>query len=704
MGALRRRALGLCASLLCTGLLAATSSGPASADSLVTEPESGSVGYTPIEELSYEVFIEQGQGYNADVRLRVTLHNSSAELQDAVLSLGLPATSELLGMRVARGGEWFDAVVTDISPVPDPRSPAMVYVRRIPPATSGDIPGAEIVAFGMESGATIQVELKMEVKPTLRGERWHLDVPHRGMISPVMAADRRVLVKGLKKGEHFYVDGISNDSSPVMMTRPEDTVTVSWPAHVRAGALLGGLYEVTEDTFGKGGTFRLSLRLGQSQAARPDHLVVLVDRSRSTGQQLQKDTRAALEKVLDALPASATFEAIGFSRDANVILNRKKAPGVRNAQARRELGVALGRVANDQGTNINAALQLAAERLRERRAKRPMVMVITDGMLPVGANPRTIAADFRKALGTRRAPEILFVVDDPMLARTGLPSDHPVATAAAALGARISLESLAHVATGRPLDLLSAPKVLGDLSIGLPRRAVLHDDVPKGLVAGNFLVLEGRYEGRAPSKVSIRGKLGKQGISTTLKAVRTAEAPEALVATTGSQEHLAAAVAEGFAVPKWYTRRMLREARQQITQAGRAGYEVSGQLDAGIFRRYLRQRVLPRTRVCYNRALGRNQTQSGRIMFDIEVGKGEVILAQLAELKLGDPTDAAFVDCLTEAAWALDIPAGHLDDRVYRIRYPVAFSAPEGGKPPSTSEGPDPIFEMLMERADVLAK
>jgi hypothetical protein len=675
----------------------------AQADSLTTEPAQGNAGYIPVEELSYEIIIQQGTGYTADVRLRVALHNSSSEFQDAVVSFGLPHGAELMGMRVARGGEWSQAEITDISPVPDPRGPGMVFARRISPATSGDIPGAEVAAFGIESGATIQVELQMEVNPTLRGERWHLDLPHRGLISPVMAADRRVIVKGLKKGEDFYVDGISNDGSPVMLSQPTDSVSVSWPAHARAGALLGGLYEVTEDTFGKGGTFRLSLRLGQSTAAKPDHLIVMVDRSRSAGKQLQRDTYDMLEKVFDSLPSGTTFEAIGFARDAHLMLNRKSAK-VRSNEARRELKVALRRGQLDQGTNIEAGLELAAQRLRLRRAKRPMVMIVTDGMLPVSANPDVIASNFRKTLGTRRAPEVLFVVDDPLLERSGLPSDHPVATSAAALGARISLEKLSHVATEQKLELLSAPKVLGDLAISLPRRAILHDDVPEGLVAGNFLVLEGRYEGRAPASVSIRGKLGKQTISTKLKAHRTGEIPAALVAATHGPERLPSAIAEGFALPTWYTRRMLREARTQITQAGRAGHEVAGQLDASIFRRYLRQRVLPRSRVCFNRALSRNQTQSGRAMLDIEVGKGEVIVARVAELKLSDSSDPAFAGCLEDAAWALDIPAGHLDDRIYRIRYPISFVAPEGGRPPSTAEGKDPIFEMLMERADVLAQ
>lgn len=674
------------------------------ADSLATNPADTSAGYIPVEELSYEVLIKQGAGYRAEVRLRVALHNTSADLQDAVLSLGLPRGAELTALNVARGGEWSAGIVTDVSPVADERGVGGVFVRNVPPATSGDVPAAEVVAFGIESGATVQVEVVLEVNPTLRGERWHLDLPHRGFVSPAMAGERRVVVQDLGADEEFWVDGISNDGAKFMGSSPNDTVTVSWPASVRGGRLLGGLYEVTDDTFGKGGTFRLVLRLGQSRAAKPDHVVVLVDRSRSGGNQLQKDTFTMLDAVLDKLPASTTYEVVAFARDAHSLIGTQR-PRVGDEGARRELEFALGRRNLEQGTNLAAGLQLAAERLADdKRSRRPMVMIVTDGMLPLSADPVKIASEFRDALGKRRAPEVLFVVDDPLLARTGLPAEHPVATAAAALGARISLETLRHVAARDRLDLLSAPKVLGDLSVSLPRRAVLHDDVPSGLVAGNFVVLEGKYEGRAPASVKIRGKLGKQPITTKLSAQRTPAAPDALVASTEGPERLAAAAEEGFALPKWYTRRMAREARTQITQAGRSGHEVAGQLDDRIFRRYLRLRVLPRTRVCFNRALARNQTQAGRVLFDIEVGKGEVMAARVAQAELVEASDPAFIDCLTEAAWALDIPAGHLDDRVYRIRYPISFAAPEGAMPPSTTEGTDPIFELLMERADVLAK
>jgi hypothetical protein len=49
--------------------------------------------------------------------------------------------------------------------------------------------------------------------------------------------------------------------------------------------------------------------------------------------------------------------------------------------------------------------------------------------------------------------------------------------------------------------------------------------------------------------------------------------------------------------------------------------------------------------------------------------------------------DPAFERCLLEAAWMLDIPAGKLDDQIYRVRYPLVFNPPRTGRP-SLSEDP----------------
>ena len=157
------------------------------------------------------------------------------------------------------------------------------------------------------------------------------------------------------------------------------------------------------------------------------------------------------------------------------------------------------------------------------------------------------------------------------------------------------------------------------------------------------------------------------------------------------------------ALPRWFSRRMQREALRNLRHSRSGGIESVGHLDASIFRYYLHYHVLPRSRACYNEALTRNQTQGGRVFLNFEVGKGEIMWVA-AETKALQSDDPKFVSCLENAGWSLRIPAGKLDDQVYRLRYPLNFRPPKGGIAPSIDEGPDPRFERLLDWADTLSR
>ena len=681
--------------------LALLGAAPAAADSLVVDPALNSErGYTPIEELSYEVIVEGMVGFRADLRLRVALHNASSRPQDVVQSLALPHGAELHGLRVARGGTWSKGKPTDLADEPGRRDPGVVMARAIAPAEAGDLPGAELVAFSLDPGSTTQVELQLLVPPRMRGDRWEIELPERGESPLGLVRDRRVVV-GSAAAPRFWVDGAANDGAPFLLSRAGDRVVVAWPAalpRAAAGARLAAHLEAEPAPGGRAGTFRLYLRLGASEPARPDHVVALIDRSRSTAPHMHREALAALAALFDALPPATTFDALTFARRPRALLPAGPAPSVRDPEARRQLAIDLDAGAREQGTDLAAALALAGERLRERGARRPLVVVITDGMLPAAIAPAEAAAALQRGLGGLRAaaPEVLFVVDEPLLARQGLGPDHPVAAMAAGLGARISLETLAQRGQAADaLELLAAPRVLSDLRVELPRGAELRTPPPAGLVAGGLVVLEGEYQGAQPPRLRVRGRLGARPLQVTPAVDRLPTPPLALVAAVGPAGPDAAAE-EGYSAPPWLTRHHQRLARLGIMWAGRGGAPDRGHLDERIFRRYLGTRVFPRARACYNQALPRDQTLGGRVHFEIEVGKGEVMAARIAgkELSRDDP---AFEACLLEAAWALDIPAGQLDGRTYRIRYPLVFNPPAGGRAPIEEDplGPGTV-ELLL--------
>jgi hypothetical protein len=676
-------------------LAAAGLGSPAHADRLAAEQHDDEGGYVAVEELSYEAIVEASSGYATTLRLRVALHNASLSPRDAVHAISLPFASQVIDANVARNARWSKSKPTKVTRGSGRRDPGSVWVRQIDPESAGDIPGAEIVVFGLDPGATIQVEVVARVYPRLHGGHWELDLPARGRDRLALAHERRVLVTGLAAGEDFAVDEQPSGSSPFILTRPEDLITVTWPAHIKNAATLDGRYEVTPGPPGfDDGQFRVYLRLGPTAAPKPDHVIVLVDHSRSTQTRMKQETVNVLHGLFDALPQSTTFEAWGFARHVVPLVggDGPTPPTVTDAQARERLATALDQTTRHQGTDLGVALQRAAQ--RAGNGKRPLVIVMTDGMLPPSLGPAAIAASFEAGLRDHgRRPEVLFVVDDPMLMRSGLAPEHPVAQVAAALGARISLRSLGELGQGTGLELLASPRVLGDLSLSLPDNMTLETPIPTGLVAGSFVLLQGRYEGTPAKRIEIDGRFGNAKVERKLLADTQARAPEALVAVTAGD--LDEAVAEGFVMPPWYGPEAQRLAARGITQAGRAGRERKGYLDRKIFRHYLTTRVLPRARVCYNSALTRNPHQAGRVVLQMEIGKGEVMLARTEEAEL-EADDAKLVDCMTEAAWALDIPAGKLDDQMYRIRYPLRLLPPEEGVPARVERISDELLQILL--------
>jgi len=681
------------------GLLSVCLSPTASADTLRAEQHEGERGYVAVEELSFETIVEARTGYSATLRIRTALHNSSLSSRDVVHALALPFASQIEGVRVMKDGAWTDGAGTSVAPERSRRAPGSVFVRRIDPAKRHDIPGAELVAYGLAADETLQVELQVRVFPRLRGDAWELDLPARGVGSLALAPERRVLVRGLRSGETFSVDEEDSAGRPFVLSRAEDTVTVSWPSHLQSSEALEVNAEAEPGPAGfDDGTLRLYLRLGADAAAAPKHVIFLVDHSKSTAGALDRDVVDMANGLLDALPSSTTYDAIAFNRTVTPLFaERGSFPRAGSRTDRTALAQALAGHARDQGTDLENALGEAARRAKEGRG-RTLIVVATDGMFPSSISATDIASAFEVALGGRKdRPEVVFVIDEPMLQRSGLPIDHPAAQVAAALGARISLESIAQLGGGHAKGLLSTPRVLGNLALQLPKGVELDDPVPEGLVAGSFVMLRGHYVGQPPKSLRVSGTFGPRQVSRRVRPTTTTTPPQAFAATTRSP--LDEAVREGYAAPPWYLARWDREARAGIAQSGRFGRtRKRGHLDQTLFRHYLTTRVLPRARACYNDALTREPEIAGRVVLEIEVGKGEVMMAHVAETAL-DHKDAKLGPCLTEAAWRLDAPAGVRDRQIYRLRYPLRLVPPPEGKVAGEVTAlSDEVMELLLSQ------
>ena len=58
-------------------LLSLLTSSVARADVLQTELEESDTGFIPVQELSYEAILHRHNGYDAELRIRIALHNNS---------------------------------------------------------------------------------------------------------------------------------------------------------------------------------------------------------------------------------------------------------------------------------------------------------------------------------------------------------------------------------------------------------------------------------------------------------------------------------------------------------------------------------------------------------------------------------------------------------------------------------------------------
>lgn len=684
---------------LTLGLWALFAAPQAQADKLRAEQREGERGYVAIEELSFEAIVEASDGYSATLKLRTALHNSSLSPRDVVHAIGLPFASTIEGVKVMKDGAWQDGAGTTVASERSRRAPGSVFVRRLTPRNRADNPGAELVAYSLEPDETLQVEISVRVHPRLRGETWELDLPARGVGSLSLASERRVLMRGLKPGETFGVDEERSDGRPFISSRASDTVTVSWPSQLRSTEVLEVNVETEPGPPGfDDGTVRLYLRLGKDAAPQPKHVLFVIDRSKSTSASDDGDVLAMANGLLDTLPATATFDAIAFNRAVTPLFSERSSfPRAGAPKDRAALHDALVAVPRGQGTDLEAAMSEAARLSREGRGP-TLVVVATDGMFASSISPDDVARGFEVSLGGRKdRPEVVFVVDEPMLQRSGLHPTHPAARVAAKMGARISLKNIAQLRGASARDLLSTPRVLGNLAVELPSGVTLDDPVPEGLVAGSFVMLRGRYIDAAPKSIRVTGTLGPKPVSRKIKPIEASHPADAFVATTRSP--LDEAVREGFSAPPWYTVRWDREARASIAQSGRFGRNKKrGFLDQRVFRHYLTTRVLPRARACYNEALTREPELSGRVVLEIEVGKGEVMMARVAERDL-DHKDAKLDPCLTEAAWRLDAPAGLADRQIYRLRYPLRLLPPPAGKfAGSVTPLSDEVMELLLSQ------
>jgi hypothetical protein len=71
-----------------------------------------------------------------------------------VHAIGLPQGAEITGFSVDFDGTWIDAEPSSVARKAGPRDPGSVFLHMLEPDSAGDLPGAELVAFGLPARST----------------------------------------------------------------------------------------------------------------------------------------------------------------------------------------------------------------------------------------------------------------------------------------------------------------------------------------------------------------------------------------------------------------------------------------------------------------------------------------------------------------------------------------------------------------------
>ncbi len=654
----------------------------ARADAVVVDPSvAADAGYAPVAELSHEVIVEPDRDGRVRLAYRIALNNASAVPRDAVVTWGVPPGTRIEGLAVLRDGAWQPARAVRDAGHAAARDAGSVFVRHVAGPSRADLGAAELVAFQIPPETTIQVEVRSRLVATVRAGRYEVRLPERGRPTPGIAPRRRILVRGVPR---FWVDDTPNLGAPVIEVEARRENVVSWPATQRRRSGLLAAARAEPDGFG-GARVEVALEMGRGRLRPPDHVFVLVDRSVSTDPGLPDRALAALDRLLGVLPAQARLSGAVFARSAAPL----PAPdGVRVGDFHALRDGWRSRIlasSRSPGTDVYGALALALDEARRQGARRPLVILVGDGMVPSARPPAALARRLR-------AVDLLLLVDVPAEYEPPGPR-HPVAAFAHATGGRLAPVPLAGIDDHNARAVLDAPPVARLVSVSAP--GVRFDDPPPFVPAGTRIVLHGRSDRGSPRRVAVTAEVGGRTVRRTLRP-RRSEPPSAafgvhLYASEGPD------LRAGFAVPVWYDGGTRRAVLDAVWRAGRGGDGPSGVLTDAIVRSYLRIRVLPRVRVCHRHAVARHRDQGGRVVLRFEIARGEVMGLGLEDVQLAHD-DPKLLACLEDAGWALDVPAARRDDRVYVVRYPVRL-LPAQARAPEVSEEDEATLRSLLEEA-----
>jgi hypothetical protein len=107
-------------------------------------------------------------------------------------------------------------------------------------------------------------------------------------------------------------------------------------------------------------------------------------------------------------------------------------------------------------------------------------------------------------------------------------------------------------------------------------------------------------------------------------------------------------------------------------------YGETGELDSAIIKRLITTYVVPKAKICYEKALRKKSGLSGSLTVVVEIARGEV---QFATVDRSTFPGSKLEACVTDAGYSIQVPRVALGDDEESIgvaRYPLTFRQTNG--------------------------
>jgi hypothetical protein len=602
---------------------------------------------------------------------------------EALLDLALPDGSALASVEVRDGGRWraLEAAPGRDTPAADvyrAESGARGVTPAIEPFDESVTHRLRFLRGGPEATSPVEVRYRFAVVPTFAEGRLRLrfrSAPER--LPP--PANVRVRVRGAADLDIAGVRTTFSTETGAAIGRASMRADweISWAARAKPATLAPAL-DARVALAAMSPTETALAFLVRHRAARPleftGNVLFLVDRSRSVGLAGLSAERELCRRLIEALPPSTRFDALFFDRGTKRLFPTSR-PATREAIDDLDAEMVPDRLQN--GTDLAAALREAGALLRREQSTfgpRALLVLVTDGAL----------ADDLDGAALDRALAPMPDLDLAVAALAIRPGDdEPIGPRA-----RKALRDFASARGGVARELRTnetgdaVPAALGDLArggdLGTIRlvtdgteRRISEALLPDAVVSGVLTL-----HGRPPRSVQIEGVARGRRIAAT--------PAETSIATSWLRPFITASGSAGRVL---VTPDVVALVEPVLHPAATPEAPVKGSMDRMVIRNVLSLAYMPRARACYLNRTGATpalRDLAGRVRLAIDVVRGEVNRATIESSTLDNP---AIESCLTESAFAIDVPRAARSDAPVTAILNLVFRGRTPEKKPAVDLG-----------------